>query len=100
MTDVITRDLPGFYGEAVPSAVVARRPRAGFLQRCIAWLRHRDDLAWLREMDPRMARDMGATPASDRPEAFAVDPRPLWGIGLTPQPTETSPPWSRDRRRD
>jgi hypothetical protein len=40
-----------------------------------------------------------AAPAGDRGlEGFVVDPRPLGGIGPTPQPTEVGPPWSRDHR--
>jgi hypothetical protein len=43
----------------------------------------------LREIDPHFARDIGVAPGWDRaPEGFVVDPRPLWGIGLTPQPME------------
>jgi hypothetical protein len=84
-----------------PSASATPRPRRSLLDRCSAWLRRRDDAARLHEMDPRMARDIGAAPGRDGcPQGFAVDPRPLWGVGLTPQPTETTPPWSSGRRRD
>jgi hypothetical protein len=72
----------------------------GLLARCGAWLRHRNDAARLRDMEPHLARDMGVAPVCDGcPEGFAADPRPLWGIGLTPLPTSVSPPWSGDRRR-
>ena len=38
-------------------------------------------------MEPRQARDIGCAAGTERaPEAFAADPRPLWGLGLTPMP--------------
>lgn len=59
------------------------------LARYGAWISRRDDAARLAEMDPRLARDMGALPGPDRrPRGFAADPRPLWGIGLTPRPMD------------
>lgn len=82
----------------VPAGRKTVRPAAGtgLLARCAAWLRRAVDDPCLHEVEPRLARDMGATPAGDgRPEGFAADPRPLWGIGLTPQPMETDPPWRR-----
>lgn len=81
-----------------PAGRKAARPvaGAGLLARCAAWLRRAGDISGPQEVEPRLARDMGATPAGDgRPEGFAADPRPLWGIGLTPQPMETDPPWRR-----
>jgi uncharacterized protein YjiS (DUF1127 family) len=67
----------------------------GLLARYGAWMRRRDDAARLAEMDPRLARDIGAAPGGERrPEGFAADPRPLWGIGLTPQPMDGHAPWS------
>ncbi|MDI3305636.1 MAG: hypothetical protein QJR07_00930 [Acetobacteraceae bacterium] len=82
----------------VPASRRTARPTAGaeLLARCAAWLRWISDDSCPHGMEPRLARDIGATPAGDgRPEGFAADPRPLWGIGLTPQPTETDPPWRR-----
>jgi hypothetical protein len=39
------------------------------------------------ELEPRLARDIGVSPSGNgMPEGFAIDPRPLWGIGLTPEP--------------
>ncbi|MBD0274982.1 MAG: hypothetical protein ICV73_24035, partial [Acetobacteraceae bacterium] len=69
-----------------PAAAIAAG--RGLLARCADWLRCRSDAARLREMDPHLARDIGLVPdCGDRgPDGFAVDPRPLWGIGLTPQP--------------
>jgi hypothetical protein len=67
--------------------------RDGLLARCRAWLARRDTTARLRDLDPHLARDMGVAPCGDGcPEGFATDPRPLWGIGLTPQPMDTQPP--------
>jgi uncharacterized protein YjiS (DUF1127 family) len=80
---------------------VATPPRPGFtllnlLARYGAWLCRLNDAAALREMEPHRARDIGVAPGCDRaPDNFVVDPRPLWGIGLTPQPTEAMPPWSK-----
>ena len=78
------------------------QPRSGLLTRCGAWLRRLNDTRALQGLEPRLARDVGAVAEhGDRgPEGFACDPRPLWGIGLTPQPMDVAPPWSRDRRRD
>jgi hypothetical protein len=90
--------LPG----TIPAAGDARRVgllARWLLVRCGDWLRRRCDAARLRGMEPRLARDIGVAPGCDRgPEGFAVDPRPLWGIGLTPQPTEVPPAWFRRRR--
>ena len=63
----------------------------GLLARYGAWVRRLDDAERPAELDPRLAGDIGAAPGCERcPESFAVDPRPLWGIGLTLQPTEVS----------
>jgi chromosome segregation protein len=49
----------------------------------------------IAELEPRLARDIGAAPGGERrPEGFVADPRPLWGIGLTPQPVNAHAPWS------
>jgi uncharacterized protein YjiS (DUF1127 family) len=73
--------------------------RPGLLARCGGWLRRRSDAARLREMDPHLARDIGVAPACGPcPEGFAVDPRPLWGIGLTPQPMAPHSPRAERRR--
>ena len=98
MIGSIAHGAAGFRPEASPAATSAPRAHAGFAERFLAWLHRRDVAALSREMDPRMARDMGATPASDRgPDGFAIDPRPFWGVGLTPRPPGTTPPWSGDR---
>ena len=67
---------------------VPARSRPGLLGRCGAWIRRLKDAQSLSEIEPRMARDIGVPPGRNRcPEGYGVDPRPLWGIGLTPQPT-------------
>jgi hypothetical protein len=68
----------------------------GLLARHGEWVRRLDDAARLAELEPRLARDIGAAPCADRrPEGFGVYPRPLWGVGLAPQPVHAhSPPWS------
>ncbi len=90
----------GFH--AGSAGVAERRPRRTLLDRYVAWLCRREDAARLREIEAREARDMGVGgPGAgiDRaPPGFVVDPRPLWGIGLTPQPMEAAPP--RSARRD
>jgi len=74
--------LPGF--QSSRSAADTGR---GFVWRSMTWIRQAADRRHLREMDPRLARDIGVARGWDRPpEGFVVDPRPLWGIGLTPQP--------------
>jgi hypothetical protein len=90
----ITLSAAGRGATAVPA-----RSRLGLLARCGAWLRRLNDARALRGIEPRLARDIGAAPGCDRcPDGFACDPRPLWGIGLTPQPMDVAPPWSCDRR--
>jgi hypothetical protein len=95
----IESTLPGI----IPAAGVARRTasapgmaaRRWLLARCGDWLRRRNDAARLREMEPHLARDVGVAPGCDRgPEGFALDPRPLWGVGLTPRPTDVRSPWA------
>lgn len=86
-------------GVGLAAAAAHRARRRGLLARCREWLRRRDDAARLREMDPRLARDIGVAPGGDRrPEGFAVDPRPLWGVGLTPWPVDARPPWVERHR--
>lgn len=71
------------------------RPRGGPLALYDGWVHRLNDARTLREMDPRMACDIGAPAGRDRcPDGYAVDPRPLWDIGLTPLPMGASPPWS------
>jgi uncharacterized protein YjiS (DUF1127 family) len=99
----ISSTLPGVIpslGAARPAAKApGAAPRRGVLAQCRDWLRRRDDAARLREMEPHLARDIGAAPSCNRgPEGFALDPRPLWGIGLTPRPMNETPPWSGNRR--
>ena len=78
----------------------APRERPSILARYATWLRRLNDAQSLHEIEPHMARDMGVAPGADRcPEGYAVDPRPLWGIGLTPMPGDELPPWSRRRGR-
>jgi hypothetical protein len=80
------------------SRVSQSRPTSNLLARCAAWLRRVTDAQRLSELEPRIARDIGAAECPDRyPKGFAVDPRPLWGIGLTPMPMDTLPPWKAGR---
>lgn len=75
-----------------PVARAATRP--GLLARCAAWIRRMEGLQRLRDMEPHLARDIGVHPGQESClGSFAVDPRPLWGIGLTPRPAEALPPW-------
>jgi hypothetical protein len=79
---------------AAATPAVAIAAGRGLLARCAYWLRCRRDATRLRDMEPYLARDIGLDPGcGDRgPEGFALDPRPLWGVGLTPQPMDTRPP--------
>jgi hypothetical protein len=43
-------------------------------------------------LDSRMARDIGAIRHDPMPEGYAIDPRPLWGIGLIPESIHASQP--------
>jgi hypothetical protein len=84
--------------EAAPAKATAGAVGRRLLARCGDWLRRRNDAARLRDMEPHLARDIGISPRGGRaPKGFAVDPRPLWGVELTPLPTATAPPWSGDR---
>lgn len=79
---------------AAHPAVREPRQRGGLLARYWLWLRNLEDAQRLREIEPHMARDVGVSPGADRcPDGFAVDPRPLWGIGLTPCPMDVPPAW-------
>ncbi len=99
MSDIIARGIVEFRTGAAQADPDAARPRLTLLDRYGAWLQRRADAARLREIDPRLARDIGSAPGLDcAPEGFAVDPRPLWGIGQTPQPMDVVPPWSGNRR--
>lgn len=70
------------------------RGRGGLFARYCTWLSRLQDAQRLREIDPRMARDISVSLGADRcPDGFAVDPRPLWGIGLTPRPMDVPPAW-------
>jgi len=75
-----------------------RRAGLGLLSVYIAWIESLRDAQALREMEPRRARDMGIPAGPDHcPAGFAVDPRPLWGVGLTPAPDRAS--FGPDERR-
>jgi hypothetical protein len=78
-------------GVATPPAKRAAReqPRVatGLFAWYLRWLQRWEDTQRLREIDPHLAADIGAPPGADRhPAAYAADPRPLWGVGLTPRP--------------
>jgi uncharacterized protein YjiS (DUF1127 family) len=87
-------DAIRIYRPSLAAQGLARFNFAGLLR---AWLRGIGHARALREMDAAQARDIGVAPGWDRaPEGFGVDPRPLWGIGLTPQPMDsTTRPWSK-----
>ncbi|MCU0946171.1 MAG: hypothetical protein MUF65_12490 [Rubritepida sp.] len=92
MSDTMRIYAPGATAQAPRSGLSAM----ALLKRYGAWLRRINDARALREMDAARARDIGATPGWDQaPAGFAADPRPLWGIGLTPQPMDGTAPWSR-----
>jgi uncharacterized protein YjiS (DUF1127 family) len=81
------------------TAMIPAPQRAGLIASCRAWLVRRNHARVLRDLDPRLARDIGVVPAcgDGTPEGFACDPRPLWGVGLPPCATDVAPPWSHDR---
>jgi uncharacterized protein YjiS (DUF1127 family) len=55
-----------------------RGPRQPTLwQRIAAWTRVADERRRLRELDPRLLRDIGLTPAEADREAY----RPFWDVG-------------------
>ena len=56
------------------------------------WLRKRADARVLQSLDASVARDIGIGVGWNPRASYAVDPVPLWGIGLTPQPVSTQPP--------
>jgi hypothetical protein len=70
----------------IVTRIRASKPGPGLWRRLLLWLRHRRTLVELQGAEPRMRRDIGLPPAPDPMQGFAVDPRPLWGIGQTPQP--------------
>ena len=77
-----------------PAVAAAWRLPGLLLARPLVWLRRMRDARALRDLEPRLARDIGTAPGRDLPpEGFVVDPRPLWGVGLTPQPGNPLPPW-------
>lgn len=70
-----------------PATTRARQLRTALAARCGDWMARLGGAGDRHEIEPRLARDMGvAARCNHRPAGFAVDPRPLWGIGLTPQP--------------
>jgi len=87
---------PGSSGAHAPVPLITslRRPFGLFLDHAFERLRRVNDARALQALEPRLARDIGADPSGNpAPEGFAVDPRPLWGVGLTPQPVSEHPPW-------
>lgn len=76
------------------SAVKVPRAYTGLFARYCFWLRRLEDVQQLREIEPHLARDIGVSPGAHRcPNGYTVDPRPLWGIGLTPYPVDVLPAW-------
>jgi len=91
-------DTPAITSRAVPSrTAAAQRTGSGIVGawRLPGWFRRMRDARTLQALEPRLARDIGAIPVRSPPAGFVVDPRPLWGIGLVPQPTNAHPPWRR-----
>ena len=82
------------FGRLVFTLTAERAEAAGpaLRHRALLWLRHRRTLAELQEAAPQLRRDIGLPPAADPMAGFAVDPRPLWGIGLVPQPRRDERP--------
>ena len=76
------------FGRLVFTFTASRAEPAGprLRRRAMLWLRHRRTLAELQDASPEVRRDIGLPPAADPVPGFSVDPRPLWGIGLVPQP--------------
>ncbi|HYZ34156.1 MAG TPA: hypothetical protein VE684_17935 [Crenalkalicoccus sp.] len=82
------------------TAAVPAPRRVGLIACFRAWLARGRQARMLRDLDPRLARDIGIVPECDRaPEGFACDPRPLWGIGLSPYPMDMTPRWFRGQGR-
>jgi uncharacterized protein YjiS (DUF1127 family) len=99
MNGIIARSFATFGVGSLGAETVNPGTRPSLLERYGAWLQRRQDAARLREMDPRSAADIGAAPGADRaPAGFAVDPRPLWRLGLAPMPMDTLPSAGPRRR--
>jgi hypothetical protein len=71
----------------IPRQTRARLDLAAF---CRRWISRYLAGGHIDALDPRMARDIGAFQRNPMPEGYVVDPRPLWGIGLTPEPTHAA----------
>jgi hypothetical protein len=101
----LTRSVPAFSSFVpnrahAPASAQVRPVGPGLLARCREWLNEHHAARALRELEPRLARDIGAPTAGcdGAPGNFMVDPRPLWGIGLTPAPMDTLPRWTATPR--
>jgi hypothetical protein len=82
-------------------ATLSAGPTRGLFNRLVSRRRGRQDARILRELDPHLALDVGAAvPLNRRPAGFLVDPRPLWGIGLVPQPIDPPPACIRPAASD
>jgi hypothetical protein len=72
--------LLGFYEDASISclAYAGRRPPGGIFSRCGEWLRRLEAEKRLRELDPRLARDIGIAVGRDwRQDGSPVEALPL-----------------------
>jgi hypothetical protein len=67
----------------IPRQTRARLDLAAY---CRRWISRCLAGGHIDALDPRMARDIGAFQRNPMPEGYLVDPRPLWGIGLVPEP--------------
>jgi hypothetical protein len=70
------------HDDAIPRQT---RTRSDLAVYCRRWIGRYLARRHIDSLDPRMARDIGAFQHNPMPEGYAVDPRPLWGIGLTPE---------------
>jgi hypothetical protein len=70
------------------------RGRLDLAAYCRRWISRCRAGSHIAALDPRMARDIGAFQRNPMPENYVVDPRPLWGIGLIPEPIHTARPRS------
>jgi hypothetical protein len=70
-------------GDDIPGQARVRLDLASY---CRRWISRYLAEGHIDALDPRMARDIGAFQRNPMPEGYVVDPRPLWGIGLIPEP--------------
>jgi hypothetical protein len=89
-----SNSFDGLIEQRVPDDIPRQtRARLDLAAYCRRWISRYLAGGHIDALDPRMARDIGAFQRNPVPEGYVVDPRPLWRVGLIPEPIRAARSW-------